>query len=97
MIEPIANVGLLDGVSGEAPASATQSLSFADWYGQELKRTNEVLGTADNNIRKLAMGEPVALHEVMMSIEDARLQFQLVTQIRTRALEAYQDLLRMQI
>jgi flagellar hook-basal body complex protein FliE len=34
---------------------------------------------------------------VMLSLEEAQLSFQLVTQVRNRLLEAYQDVLKMQI
>jgi flagellar hook-basal body complex protein FliE len=37
------------------------------------------------------------IHEVMMRLETAKLSFELAVQVRNRILEAYQDVLRMQI
>ena len=97
MIEPISAIGMSEDSVQGAMGSGVKSTPFVDWMEKELERSNEALNTADVNIKKLASGEQIALHDVMFSIEDARLQFQLLTQIRSRVLEAYQDLLRMQI
>ena len=43
------------------------------------------------------MGEPVNLHQVMGQLERAKLQLELVVQVRNKLLDAYQDLLKMQI
>ena len=52
---------------------------------------------ADKQLRELALGGTQNLHEVMIAVEEAKLSLQLMVQIRNRALEAYQDVLRMQI
>jgi flagellar hook-basal body complex protein FliE len=48
-------------------------------------------------VRQLAAGEPVSLHEVMIHLEEAKLSFQLLAQVRNRLLEAYQDVMRTQV
>jgi flagellar hook-basal body complex protein FliE len=48
-------------------------------------------------VQRLASGDTSNLHEVMLGIERARMQFQLLVQVRNRVLEAYQDVLRMQV
>ncbi|TMG74310.1 MAG: flagellar hook-basal body complex protein FliE [Betaproteobacteria bacterium] len=57
----------------------------------------QTFSAADDAVRRLAVGEPVNLHQVMVQLERAKLQFELVLQVRNKLLEAYQDLLRMQI
>jgi len=97
MIDAIAAYGSMEAIQGDATPNTVQATGFADWIAQELTKANGAINSADENMKKLAVGEPVALHDVMLSMEEARLQFQLVTQIRNRVLDAYQDLLRMQI
>ena len=46
---------------------------------------------------QVAAGEPVALHTVMIHLEETRLAFQTLVQVRNKVLEAYQELMRMQV
>jgi flagellar hook-basal body complex protein FliE len=48
-------------------------------------------------MRDLAAGKPVELHEVMISLEKARLSVQTFVQVRNKLVESYQDLMRMQM
>jgi flagellar hook-basal body complex protein FliE len=81
------------GPSGEIASS----VSFASWLGQRLSETNAKLIQSDRQLQRLALGETDNLHHVMISLEEAKLAFQLVVQARNKMLEAYQDILRMQI
>jgi flagellar hook-basal body complex protein FliE len=45
----------------------------------------------------LIAGEPIDLHEVMISAEEASVAFDLMMEIRNKLLEAYQEIQRMQI
>ncbi len=45
--------------------------------------------------RRLLVGEPVELHELLLAAEKANLSFQLLLSVRNRLLEAYQELTRM--
>ena len=44
-----------------------------------------------------AAGGAVSLHDTMVQLEQARLSFQLAIQVRARVLEAYQEIMRMQV
>jgi flagellar hook-basal body complex protein FliE len=78
--------------SGNEPAKA-----FSTWLDQQIKATNTDIVAADDAVRRMAVGEPVNLHQVMVHLDRAKLQFELVMQVRNKLLDAYQDLLRMQI
>ena len=58
---------------------------------------NEQMHVNDQSIRSLALGETNDLHRVMMNLEDTRLQFDLLLQVRNKVLDAYQELMRMQV
>jgi len=71
--------------------------SFSQHLYAEIGAVNSKLLTAEAGLQDLAAGKQGNIHHVMLTLEDARLSFQLLTQVRNRMLEAYQDILRMQI
>ncbi|WP_457447644.1 flagellar hook-basal body complex protein FliE [Roseateles sp. P5_E4] len=70
---------------------------FANWVEHELGNLNTQLVGAEQGINKLASGTAENLHEVMLQLEQARLAMQVASQVRSRVLEAYQDVMRMQV
>lgn len=78
--------------SVEVPATG-----FANVFEQQLGKVNSDLTLAETSLQKLAAGEPVELHDVMIALETARIGVQTMVQVRNRMVEAYQDLMRMQI
>lgn len=70
---------------------------FSKWFSNQLSVVTEQMDKADRALEGLALGETQNLHHVMLSLEEARLSFQLMVQVRNRVLEGYQELMRMQI
>jgi flagellar hook-basal body complex protein FliE len=103
-VEQVASVGFLPSTGLEAIESRAQATTqaatqadFSSWLGTEIQKVNDRVLAADKQIRDLALGKTQNLHEVMIALEEAKLSLSLMVQIRNRALEAYQDILRMQI
>lgn len=71
--------------------------SFSDWVANKIDHTNTELNTADHALNELASGHTENLHKTMLTLEQAKLSFQYLEQIRNRLMSAYQDLLREQI
>lgn len=89
--------------SGEA-ANGIQALSvsparadFGATVSEGLAQVNEQLLSANAQVGALASGNVENLHQVMMRLEEAGLTFQLFMQVRSRVLEAYQEVMRMQV
>jgi flagellar hook-basal body complex protein FliE len=85
-----------------APSTTTDvGTSTSGGFGQALNTAIEGLSqsqnAADDASVRMAAGEPVDLHEVMLARETASLQFQLAVQVRNKLVEAYQDVMRMQV
>lgn len=102
MVDYIASVAA---AAEAAAATATKSADtvtagagnyFGDWLTQQIGLLNQQVNTADMDVRRLALGEG-NVHEVMMRLETAKLSFELAVQVRNKLLDAYQDILRMQI
>lgn len=70
---------------------------FSTWMADKINHTNEQLNKADSALNDLAMGQTDNLHQTMFTLEQAKLSFHYLEQIRNRLMSAYQDLLREQI
>ncbi|MDB5897738.1 MAG: fliE [Ramlibacter sp.] len=80
-----------------AGPTAPMDGGFAQRIGEGLQGLNQQLLTSQVDLQRLATGETQNLHEVMVRLEESRIALQLMLQVRNRALEAYQDVMRMQI
>lgn len=87
VVEPVPHPGKPDAVTGD----------FANWFSGQLAAVNQTLMVADHDVQKLAVGATQNLHEVMIHLEEARLSFQLLAQVRNKVLDAYQEVMRMQV
>jgi flagellar hook-basal body complex protein FliE len=70
---------------------------FGEMVTQGLASINEQLLASQVDLQQLATGEVQNLHQVMIRLEESRLAFQLMMQVRGRLLEAYQDVMKMQV
>jgi flagellar hook-basal body complex protein FliE len=70
-------------------------------FGQTLERAvadvNALQSEAGKAVEKMVGGEAVDLHEVMIAVEKAKTSFDLLMEIRNKALEAYREIMRMQV
>lgn len=67
------------------------------FVGELVNKVNDLQLKADSEIQKLATGEAKNLHEVMLAVEKSGISFQFLTQVRNKAIEAYQEIMRMQV
>jgi flagellar hook-basal body complex protein FliE len=96
MLDPVSVVGAVVPVEA-APVRVAPAAGFGEWFTAELGAVNTSLVQAEQGVQRLAVGEASNLHEVMIHLEEARLSFQLMAQVRNRLLEAYQEVMRMQV
>jgi flagellar hook-basal body complex protein FliE len=71
--------------------------SFSQWVASGVGDVNRQLLAAQHDLQALAVGDVQNLHHVMIRLEESKLSFQLMMQVRNRLLESYQDLMKMQI
>jgi flagellar hook-basal body complex protein FliE len=94
-INAIAAVGGMPELAGSQ--AAAPSGAFGTWFSQQLDGVNQQLLQAELGMQQLAAGASGNVHAVMIDLEQAKLALQLLVQVRTHALEAYQEVLRMQV
>jgi len=93
-------VGQIAGGFGEELASlqpTKSDSSFLNWLSREMTAVNQQIQGAELQVQQLATGEQDNLHQVMLSLEKAKLGFELAVQVRNRLLEGYQEIMRMQV
>ena len=71
--------------------------AFFTLMQSELGEMNASVNAAETSMRDMAAGKPVELHNVMISLERARISVQTFVQVRNKLVESYQDLMRMQL
>ncbi|MCX6117161.1 MAG: flagellar hook-basal body complex protein FliE [Proteobacteria bacterium] len=76
---------------------ARQGTSFMDHLKEGVMEVNQMHKTADKMAMDLAAGKSENLHETMLATTQAEIGFNLMVQLRNRALEAYQEVMRMQV
>jgi flagellar hook-basal body complex protein FliE len=71
--------------------------SFASVLKQSIEKVNEAQIQSDTMTQKLALGENVDLHQVMVASQKASVSLQATMEIRNKVIEAYQEIMRMQV
>ncbi len=71
--------------------------SFGDTLNQAINDVNSLQNEAGNAVNKMVSGEATDLHEVMVAVEKARTSFDLLMEVRNKALDAYREIMRMQV
>lgn len=71
----------------------SKQLSFLDM----LNRNDAIYKSATEKVMQYAAGENIPVHDVMVSMENAKLSFQFAVQVRNKLVESYQEITRMQI
>ena len=67
------------------------------FFSELVSKVNDIQVQSDKSVQGLASGENKNLHEVMISMEKASISFQFMSSVRNKALEAYQEVMRMQV
>lgn len=71
--------------------------SFKDVLRDAIGETNALQKEADVKTQQLATGKTTNIPEVMMSVEKADIALRLMTQVRNKIIEAYQEVMKMQV
>lgn len=72
-------------------------MSFPQILKEMVNNTNELQHKAAEIAEKFVLGEISDIHEVMIAAEEAGVALELVMEIRNKLIEAYQELMRMQV
>lgn len=98
-ISSIGSVGKVTGISLSKTGDNIEKPGSG--FGQVLSKALEDLNSsqteADDLMARLAAGEDIDIHDATIALEEASVAFQLAMQVRTKAVEAYQEVMRLQV
>jgi flagellar hook-basal body complex protein FliE len=84
-------------VAGAAKGAQESAGGFQQFLASALDQTVKLQSQAGEATQQFLTGEADDLHKVMIAQEKAGLAFQLTLQVRNKMVEAYQEVMRMQI
>ena len=96
----VTRIGHIPAPAPAAPEGAPNGAggaSFGEVLKDSLAQVNSLQHEADRAIQSLATGGSGTLHDTMLAIQKAELSFKLMMQVRNKIVEAYQEVLRMQV
>ncbi|WP_297517611.1 flagellar hook-basal body complex protein FliE [uncultured Clostridium sp.] len=73
------------------------AISFSQALKEQLDVVNNKQIEADIATQKMIQGEDIAIHDVMLAGEEAKVSLQLAMQVRNKLVEAFQEINRTQI
>ena len=91
-VSGISNIG-----QGSSAAGAQEGLAFGDLLKQALQEVNQASAQADNEARNLMTGESADMHTAMLAVQKADLSFQMMMAVRSKLIDAYREVMRMQM
>jgi flagellar hook-basal body complex protein FliE len=83
------------GVGGIGNAEGGKT--FGEMLTESIGKVNAMQSEANVAMEKLASGESQNLHETLLAVEKAEIAFKTLNQVRSKVLDAYREIMKMQI
>lgn len=98
-IEPLKLAPVVGKIAGEQETGSLVSLdkSFGQYLNEALGEVNKLQNDAANANVQLATGKIEDVSQVVIAAEKATIAFQLTMQVRNKVIDAYQEVMRMQV
>ena len=83
--------------AAKAPLQGTSATSFADTLKQQIDEVAKIQQDASHAVENLAVGKTDDVSGVMTAVEKSDLAFKTLMAIRTKCMDAYDEIKNMQI
>ncbi len=93
----LASTREVPGLATVTPSTQAPGASFGDVLSQAVSGVNATMQNAEVQKAKVMSGETNNLHQAMLSIQEAGVAFSLMTEVRNKMVESYQEIMRMQV
>jgi flagellar hook-basal body complex protein FliE len=98
MIPPVTPIRIPDAIGQLGSISqGGAGGGFQSVMASAVETVNALQNGADATVRRFLSGEGVELHQVALEQQQAQLSFDLFLQVRNKAVQAYQEVMRMQL
>lgn len=71
--------------------------TFGQVLGKYVGEVNDLQTKANKAIEKLVTGKSKNIHETMLAVEKAEIAFKTMNQIRLKVIDAYKEIMKMQV
>jgi flagellar hook-basal body complex protein FliE len=78
-------------------AEDSKGASFGDFLKNLADEANTSQIVADNKMQEVAAGRNKDLHGAVLAMEKADVNFRMLAQVRNKVIEAYREIMRMQV
>lgn len=95
-IKPAA-MPVLDGLDSPDQGATAGSGAFGAMFAEAVARVNTYHETAGTAVSRFLSGEDEEVHKVAMLAQQADLSFDLFLQVKNKVVQAYQEVMRMQL
>jgi flagellar hook-basal body complex protein FliE len=85
------------GQSNGASSQSEPSQSFTKTLQESVQQVDANLKEADHKIQAVNTGQSESLHGVMIAMEKANISLRLMVQMRNKTVDAYKEIMRMQV
>ena len=87
-----------DGFVGSSQNSnQAASQNFLNMLKSSIEDVNTEQNDAEKSVRELAVGQRKNIHETMIALEKAEVSFKMMSQVRNKIIEAYREIMRMNV
>jgi flagellar hook-basal body complex protein FliE len=80
-----------------SPGDAKSSKSFTEFLADSISSVNDLQSQANKAIEELVTGKSKNIHETMLAVEKAEIAFKTMNQVRQKVIDAYKEIMRMQV
>ena len=87
----------MDVPASAAPGQAGSSGTFSDLLRKSVEDVNQMQTEADTAVKELVAGRSKNIHETMLAVERADVSLKLMMQVRNKIIDAYKEIMRMQV
>ncbi|GAB4242908.1 MAG: flagellar hook-basal body complex protein FliE [Acidobacteriota bacterium] len=77
--------------------TSSGEVDFKKLLQEAVNEVDQAQKVSDQEVNKLLEGEIQDVHSAMIALQKADLSFQLMMQVRNKLIEAYQEVMRMQV
>lgn len=74
-----------------------ETKSFGDFLADSVSKVNSLQTDANTAMQRLASGDSKNLHETLLAVERADIAFKQMNQVRMKVIDAYKEIMKMQI
>jgi flagellar hook-basal body complex protein FliE len=75
----------------------SSEVTFKETLDEFIGDVNQLQHESSREVARFIKGEPVDLHDVMITVQKAKTSFQLLMEIRNKAMDLYREVNRMQV